>query len=63
MIEKRKGEEMLRQFFMANPDEELSIADAALKLGISEKSAGTYLARLSGEGTLERVSIYRAVIR
>jgi response regulator of citrate/malate metabolism len=51
--------ETLKEFFANNPDEELTIPDAASKLGISQKSAGTYLAALKGHGLLERVSIYR----
>jgi Fic family protein len=55
----RKGEATLREFFAANPDEELSIEDAASKLGVNQKSAGSYLARLKTTGLLERVSVYR----
>lgn len=56
----RGGAETLRQFFAANPDEELTIEDAANKLGVNHKSAGSYLARLKAEGILQRISIYRA---
>lgn len=55
----RRGETTLRDFFTANPGEELTIADAAAKIGIDQKSAATYLARLKGLGLLERISIYR----
>lgn len=57
--ESRKGFNALRDFFAANPDEELTIEDAAAKLGVNTTSAGSYLAKLKGMGMLERVSIYR----
>lgn len=59
MSEKRKGEDTLIAFFSENPDEELTIADAAAKLGVNYHSAGCYLAKLKARGVLERVSIYR----
>lgn len=49
----------MRKFFLRNPDEELSIAEAAMKFDLAPKKAGEYLSFLSGDGLLERVSIYR----
>lgn len=59
----RFGERELVNFFQANPGEELSIKDAACKLGCSAGSARNYLASLSGDGILERVSVYRLKAR
>jgi Fic family protein len=56
----RAGVVKLSLFFCDNPGEELSIEDAALKLGVSLRTAATYLSYLAREdGELERVSIYR----
>lgn len=49
----------LVEFFSRNPGEELSIEDAAHKLGVSTTTAGHYLSTLAGDGLLVRVSVYR----
>lgn len=61
MTERRQrfGERALVDFFQQNPTEELTADDAAAKIGCSAGSARNYLASLSGEGILERVSVYR----
>lgn len=55
----RSGVVKLSVFFCDNPDEELTAEDAAMKLGISPRSAANYLSMLCSEGGLERVSVYR----
>lgn len=55
----RASERALVDFFNANPDEELSVVDAATKLGSSARTALNSLSTLAGAGILERVSIYR----
>lgn len=61
MTERRQrfGERTLVEFFKQNPDEELTADDAAAKIGCTAGSARNYLASLSGDGILERVSVYR----
>ena len=54
----RKGERELAKFFKDNPGEELTIDEAASKIGVTYRAAGTYLARLSGMGMLKRYSVY-----
>ena len=63
MTERRitQASRKLSEFFNACPDEELSAADAAAKLDISESYASRALASLSGAGVVERVSVYRLV--
>jgi Fic family protein len=56
---RRKGQTALKTFFEANPSEELTVDDAAIKAQLTHKTAQTYLANLTGEGILERVSVYR----
>lgn len=51
-------EERLRRFFAENPHEELSAEDAMAKLSRGTTVIAT-LGRLSAEGFLERVSVYR----
>ena len=57
--ENRRGVATLKKFFEANPDEELTTAEAAAKIGTSHHTAMNYLAHLKGQGVLERVSVYR----
>lgn len=49
----------LAAFFTKNPSEELSIDDAAVKIGVCGTYAGAALSSLAGAGILERVSVYR----
>ena len=56
----RAGVEALRRFFAENPCEELTPEDAAIKAGVSLKSAGEYLSQLVRTGEVERVRVYRA---
>ena len=51
--------DLLRTFFATNPDEELTIEDVATKFSISVKRAGNILAAMSGNGEIERISVYR----
>ena len=54
-----RASRLLLAFFRANPDEWLTVPDAAAKLGIAESTARLELGLLSGEGSLERCSVYR----
>lgn len=49
----------LREFFEANPTEELSVADAAAKFGCVPATVRAQLSTMTGSGVLERVSVYR----
>jgi Fic family protein len=49
----------LREYFALNPEGEITIAQAAMKLDVSERSAMDYLGYLAGEGLLVRVSKYK----
>lgn len=49
----------LREFFEANPNEELSAADIAAKFGCAVTTARNAIVYLRAEGLLERVSVYR----
>lgn len=56
----RKGMTELRRVFETNVGEWMTVADAALHLGVSEKTARSYLSGLAGDGgLLERVSVYK----
>jgi DeoR/GlpR family transcriptional regulator of sugar metabolism len=46
-------------YFKQNKNEELSMEDAMVKFGLSERTARNSLGALVGDGVLERVSIYR----
>ena len=53
------AERTLVDFFLANPQEELTAEDAAAKLGVNETYSGKLLSTLAGLEVLERVSVYR----
>lgn len=55
----RLAERTLVDFFHANPGEELTVEDAAAKLGSSTRTAMNSLSTLAGAGILQRISIYR----
>lgn len=55
----RLAERKLVDFFKNNPDEELTVDDAIAKFDLPRTSAMKYLAALSGDGLLERVSVYK----
>lgn len=46
-------------FFDRNVNEWLTVEDAAEKFGVSEITAQNYLGALTGEGSIERISVYR----
>jgi response regulator of citrate/malate metabolism len=45
--------------YVTRNNDDLTIAEAAIKFGLSETTAARYLSLLAGQGLLERVSIYR----
>jgi predicted transcriptional regulator len=49
----------VRAFFQANPFEELTVEDVAAKFSCTRSTAENALSRLSGEGLLQRASVYR----
>lgn len=49
----------LYQFFVANPDEELTIDDVAAKFGVGRRAAGMLIYRLQRHGALEYVRVAR----
>lgn len=52
-------ESRLREFFQANPDEELSLRDICAKFDCSESTAYSATCKLHTEGLLRRVAVYR----
>lgn len=56
---KGKTSARLMAYFKANPDEELTIADAAIKIGAGEHTLRSAVLRLSLAGSLECVRIIR----
>ena len=52
-------ENRIRQFFLNNPDEELSYIDMAVKFGCSRDSARNAVAELRKGGLLESLHIVR----
>lgn len=55
----RLCERLMVDYFKQNRHEELSMEDAMVKFGLSERTARNSLGALVGDGVLERVSIYR----
>lgn len=49
----------LMAFFDANPDEELTIGQAAVKLDVSHVAVHNAVAQLSRDGKLERANVVR----
>lgn len=47
------------RFFEANPDEELSGTDMAIKFGEARKIINVTLCRMRARGELERVNVWR----
>lgn len=50
-----------RDFFAANPNEELSYADIAAKFGVTKKSAEWMVVRLVQKGIVQRIHVIRGV--
>jgi len=50
----------LRQFFAANPDEELTYDDVMVKFNVSRRCAYVAAARMEDRGELTRVHVLRA---
>lgn len=50
-----------RDFFMANPGEELSYQDIASKFGVTKKSAEWMVVRLVQKGIVQRINVVRAI--
>jgi len=55
----RAGVKELIEWFKLNPGRVISTREAALKLQVTERTAGAYLGYLAGSGLVERTSIYR----
>lgn len=53
--------ERLRQYFVDNPHDWLSIEDVMVKYDVSHESAAHMLSACTKDGTVERVSVYRTV--
>lgn len=51
----------LRDFFTANPGEELTKAEMATKFGATQKAVDQAIWALSAEGRLVRAIVYRGV--
>ncbi len=48
----------LRQFFIDNPDEELTYADIAIKFDVPQHSVATTIGRLRKQGRVETACFY-----
>lgn len=59
----RLAQSPLYQFFVANPDEELTIEDVAAKFGVGRRAAGMLIYRLQRHGVLEYVRVARLPAR
>jgi hypothetical protein len=60
-MKKNGHRDKLREFFKANPDEELTIEDICIKCNISPNSARMVVWGLMELGELKSFHVYRAV--